>query len=1150
MNIECEPTINITGMRVDMGGGSSESNAEAWAVGERHGVPVDENDQTYHNNSKYWSQRAAEVIQPFIVTITKSGSTYSSDKTAAEISEAISGGRKILIKDNEDYVAGVDHYETCIASYDAPDNNFVGLVVPHYDVTYTYSISDYNNSTTVSKSQTHQLVKENGGYIAKVYVNGTWIVADEDGKVNIPKAGASTFGVVKKNDDATNDPDAVWSSQKSASANNDKFDKDNVAAEYENLTFPVKAGDYCLHNGKLWYATQDISSQEQWNADHWARNYLAADVEYKADKNVIADQYEYLHFPVSAGTYCFYRYYLYKANCDIQTRESWNDSHWDLVHVGEELSKASGTFVVTEHLDTTLNKKVLDSTFAEIKQAYEDGKVVFLKNSEDVSYYDKNTYILKDIYYYEPSSNYGVVFVDGASYLMEYTTNSMNGYPVIDYENWTSIADVTIDGNSISQNGIADIPLADATHYGVVKKDDTAGSGDTGKVWSADKSATELSRVNGAITKCDEEISTMIGSLYSETANGGEVVHIQNGADLPFSSLITDLDLVQSGSGDASLENIRPISPVTGSTAYVSETQDAQDAETYPVNWGSTVNTVASGEVDLVKGSMTETWEFVSVLWKNIRTGTVSEATGLEYGLITFPHTVENATAQSAYGAKVICNVCSTIKWNGASSTPAHFYIENSKAYIYIPHETDGEQEIQFAVKLTSPIERNISGATINGLKDCYVWTNTGNIKSISYVAQMDTFIENTNKTNNTVSNIVDYSLVLENAVPFGFATADGSDSLSATTYWNTGMVPIPGNSSILSANASIYKTAFFGADGAFISCNNTDHENISIPSNTRYVKIQISNSSISYANRTTLRITCDSTELTKVSDTVIPGVLKGKYEYEGERIVTKPLYNVFGLIASASCQAGCVYEDSLFRFKTDGTFLVYDLTTRAKIADGSGIVVSGLYPHCNTACFGDKYSSSDPYPLLYVNAYNTEGLPKGTCYVFRISVSGATMTASLVQTITIGFTEDSIWKSGDDVRPYGNFCVDLRNKALFVYTLRDTGSVTRFFRFALPATSSATVTLSQSDIVEYWDTDYYPYIQDNACAYGKIYLCSGYGGSGSNPGMIHVIDTIQRKEVSRINLYKNGMQGEPEVLDFYKGDLICGDSSIFRFVF
>ena len=685
------------------------------------------------------------------------------------------------------------------------------------------------------------------------------------------------------------------------------------------------------------------------------------------------------------------------------------------------------------------------------------------------------------------------------------------------------------------------------------KQDAPTMSGTSGQVLGLDSNLAPvwIDQQGGGGDVTEEELLALVDSSYSETTSGGAEVHVTNGSVLPFQSIISNIDLVQSGSGDASPNNIRSISPVTGATVYVSETQGNENPEEYTKTWGDIVPSLAAGNVDLAKGKLTETWEFISVLWKDIKTGNPDQTTGLQQGTYTLPHAVETVTSQSAYGTSVICNACSTVMWQGANRTPEHFYISSTSTFfIFLPSTTDGDFEIQLAVKLITPIEYPIDRTAIYGMPDCYVWTNTGDIESVSYVTEINTFVEETRNTNTFIANIIDESAVMENAVPFGFATSSGEDSLASTTYWNTGLVQIPEDSNVLSANTAIYKTAFYDSNYVFISCNNTTHANVSIPSGTKYVKVQIENSNISFANRGNLRISCDGTELTKISNAVIPGVFTGIYEYEGERIVTKPTYNTFALIASDSCQAGCVYEDKLFRFKTNGTFVVYDIITHTKVADGSGIVVNGLYPHCNVACFGNKYASSDPYPLVYVNAYNTEGMPKGTCYVFRISVNGSAMTASLIQTITIGFVEESIWESGSDIRPYGNFCVDVVNNALFVYTLRDTDMVTRFFKFALPDLSNASVTLSQGDIIERWDTDYYPYIQDNAYAYGKIYLCNGYGGSISNPGMIHVVDTIQRKETSRINLYKNGMQTEPEVLDFYKGDLICGDANIYRFIF
>lgn len=38
-------------------------DAEAWAVGERGGVPVTSDDETYHNNAEYWAQQAAQYAQ-------------------------------------------------------------------------------------------------------------------------------------------------------------------------------------------------------------------------------------------------------------------------------------------------------------------------------------------------------------------------------------------------------------------------------------------------------------------------------------------------------------------------------------------------------------------------------------------------------------------------------------------------------------------------------------------------------------------------------------------------------------------------------------------------------------------------------------------------------------------------------------------------------------------------------------------------------------------------------------------------------------------------------------------------------------------------------------------------------------------------------
>lgn len=42
-------------------------DSEAWAIGERGGVPVSSGDETYHNNSKYWAEMAAQYAQGGVI---------------------------------------------------------------------------------------------------------------------------------------------------------------------------------------------------------------------------------------------------------------------------------------------------------------------------------------------------------------------------------------------------------------------------------------------------------------------------------------------------------------------------------------------------------------------------------------------------------------------------------------------------------------------------------------------------------------------------------------------------------------------------------------------------------------------------------------------------------------------------------------------------------------------------------------------------------------------------------------------------------------------------------------------------------------------------------------------------------------------------
>lgn len=263
---------------------------------------------------------------------------------------------------------------------------------------------------------------------------------------------------------------------------------------------------------------------------------------------------------------------------------------------------------------------------------------------------------------------------------------------------------------------------------------------------------------------------------------------------------------------------------------------------------------------------------------------------------------------------------------------------------------------------------------------------------------------------------------------------------------------------------------------------------------------------------------------------------------YMGDRVVIP-----VEIGASGGSQGGCVFGDEVFHFNTNGTFSVFSMATKQVV--GSGILGSSatILPHCNSAVFGSEYYDiTDDYPLLYVNAYNNTALPKGTCYVHRLQKDGeSTWVTTLVQTITIGFTDNPVWTDGSsDTRPYGNFAVDVDGSKLWVYTLLDTTNVTRFFSFAMPELGSGDVTLGTSDIIDRFDVPRFAYIQDNHIAFGNMYICSGQ----ANAGYIHVINLAGQKETTRIDLNKIGMTWEPEVIDIYDGHIICGKNKLYRF--
>ena len=304
--------------------------------------------------------------------------------------------------------------------------------------------------------------------------------------------------------------------------------------------------------------------------------------------------------------------------------------------------------------------------------------------------------------------------------------------------------------------------------------------------------------------------------------------------------------------------------------------------------------------------------------------------------------------------------------------------------------------------------------------------------------------------------------------------------------------------------------------------------------------KAKVSGYDASFVGKQKVKFTYDgiSTTLTVTTEP------KGRMDADDVSVTS--LFTVGGY-KSGYQQGGAVSGDDLFVFSSTGAFNVY------RMGDGSlvGKFVldkqGTIKPHCNTVCFSNEYYEvGDPYPLLYVNAYNTSGLPAGQCYVHRILVEEeGNYSTSLVQTITIGFTGDELWRdSSDEKHPYGNFVVDTDHKKLYVCTQREDSQKTRFFRFDLPDVSQANVTLAKGSVEKYFDTPFIFCIQDTCYADNALYVVSGLVDKKPR---LWEIDLNKEAITKYVDFTDLGLNIEPEVVCLYNGATIVSYKHVYK---
>lgn len=231
--------------------------------------------------------------------------------------------------------------------------------------------------------------------------------------------------------------------------------------------------------------------------------------------------------------------------------------------------------------------------------------------------------------------------------------------------------------------------------------------------------------------------SAEINAVTSATASGAVASFSDGAEDVPMDSCVVDIEPVQSGSGDPSPSNVRPISGWSEVKVYVSPTLLAQDATVHTVSLGQTVY---GGTLDVVTGVLTVDRAMVdlgSLTWSFQGTATYvffapvdnmfkpSTSAGRKEGIMSSKYAPSATTSVgSGMGDK------SMLRYNGT------IYIRDT-AYSSASDFKTAMDGVQLVYELATPQTIQLTPTEVKTLLGSNsVWADSGDI-SVEYKADI-----------------------------------------------------------------------------------------------------------------------------------------------------------------------------------------------------------------------------------------------------------------------------------------------------------------------------------------------------------------------------------------------------------------------------
>jgi len=232
--------------------------------------------------------------------------------------------------------------------------------------------------------------------------------------------------------------------------------------------------------------------------------------------------------------------------------------------------------------------------------------------------------------------------------------------------------------------------------------------------------------------------------VYGEAS--GSIAEFDDGSNKPMSKCIAEIKAVQSGSGDPSPTNVRPISGFTEANIAVSPTTDAQDGTTYSVSWESQAGTVYGGTLDVVSGELVVDRAMYAADGSESVQSVRYHASGLYFTIV-----------KGDLGAKTTNPLLISSRFKAQSNVDVavgNCYITSAGQLLVavLPDQTATTKEAatqwfadnptQFVYELATPLTYQLTPIQVNSLLGINkVWNDTNGETEVKYIRNLDTTI-------------------------------------------------------------------------------------------------------------------------------------------------------------------------------------------------------------------------------------------------------------------------------------------------------------------------------------------------------------------------------------------------------------------------